>query len=466
MDFLNLISALTAAATALITVLRFMRETENTTEPTSSNGKIRSSLQMKKFQTAFLVSVIIVGLLMGIVRPLGILQASELAAFDHLMRSRPIEQSDSRLLVVTVTEDDLEYQDQKNMQRNAASLSDQALDKVLQKLNQHQPRVIGLDIFRDFSVNPKFPELTKQFHKNDRLIATCSIGGTKAPPVITPKQYERLGFSNVPEDSGRFVRRQFLGMPPSDKCYTDQSFSLRIALRYLKAENISPIQMTSDERLQIGKVIFPKLVSDAGGYQLPRSEERGSQILLNYRSLKPDQSIAQQITLTDILEGLQDAKLASLVNDRIILIGTNAPKSFGDFHMTPYGTQMPGVLIQAHMVSQIISAVLDQRPLLWWWPQTLEIIWVWLWAFFVGILIEYWRSPISRALVVIIAIGILSGLCFLAFKQGGWLPLIPTILGLMLTAVCVVIALPYVQITPSISTTSTTSTTPTTPTNS
>ncbi|MBH8564487.1 CHASE2 domain-containing protein [Nostoc sp. CENA67] len=466
MDFLNLISALTAAATALITVLRFMRETENTTEPASGNGKIRSSLQMKKFQTAFLVSVIIVGLLMGIVRPIRILQPSELAAFDHLMRSRPIEQPDSRLLVVTVTEDDLEYQDQKNMERNAASLSSQALDKILRKLNQHQPRVIGLDIFRNFNVNPKFPELAKQFQKNDRLIATCSVGGTKAPPIITPKQYERLGFSNVPKDSNGVIRRQFLGMASDKRCPTQLSFSLQVALRYLQEESgISPITQTSDQKLQIGKVIFPKLVSDAGGYQLPRSEELGYQILLNYRSLKADQSIAQQITLTDILEGSHDAKLPSLVNDRIILIGTNAPKSFGDFHMTPYGTEMPGVLIQAHMVSQIISAVLDQRPLLWWWPQVSEMIWVWLWAFFVGILIEYWRSLISRALVVIIAIGILSGLCFLAFIQGGWLPLIPTILGLMLTAVCVVIALPHVQITPTTSITSTTSTTPTTPSN-
>ncbi|NEU79337.1 CHASE2 domain-containing protein [Nostoc sp. UIC 10630] len=456
MDFPTLISALTAAATALITVLRFMRETESTGETSRTNGKERPLLPMRKFQTAFLASVIVVGLLMGVVRTLGILQSSELVAFDHLMRSRPFEQPDSRLLVITVNDDDLEYQAQKNMERGAASLSDQALQSLLQKLNPHEPRVIGLDIWRDFSVNTKFRFLKQQLKQNNSLIAICKVRGIKSPPEIPVGQEDqRLGFSNVPEDTDGVIRRQFLGMPPSDQCNTDQSFSLRVALRYLEAENISPIQQTSDESLQIGKVIFSKLVSDAGGYQLGEREARGYQILLNYRSLKPDELIAQQITLTDILEGSQKAKLPSLVNDRIILIGTNAPKSFGDLHMTPYDTGMPGVFIQAHMVSQIISAVLDQRPLLWWWPQALEIIWVWLWAFFVGILIEYWRSPISRALVVGIAIGILYGLCFLALTKGGWLPLIPTALGLMLTGVCVVIALPYVQIT------STTSTIPT-----
>lgn len=458
MDFPTLISALTAAATALITVLRYMRETENTGEPSRTNGKARPLLPMRQFQTALLASVIIVGLLMGVVRPLGILQPLELSAFDHLMRSRPIEQPDSRILVVTVNDDDLEYQAQKKMERGAASLSDQALQALLQKLNLHQPRVIGLDIFRDFSVNPKFPDLAKQFQKNESLILTCSVEGTKASPEIPSGQNQRLGFSNVPEDPNGMIRRQFLGMPPEEQCPTDQSFSLRVALRYLAAENISPIQLTSDESLQIGKVIFPKLVSDAGGYQLGERETRGNQILLNYRSLKPDESIAQRITLTDILEGSQKNKLPSLVNNRIVLIGTTA-RSFKDFHMTPYRTEMPGVFIQAHMVSQIISAVLDQRPLLWWWPQTGEIIWVWLWAFFVGILIEYWRSPIKRALVVGIAIGILYGLSFIAFTKGGWLPLIPTVLGLMLTGVCVVIASLYVQITPTTPTT-------TTPTNS
>ncbi|TBR56894.1 hypothetical protein B4U84_25935 [Westiellopsis prolifica IICB1] len=222
---------------------------------------------------------------------------------------------------------------------------------------------------------------------------------------------------------------------------------MRVVLRYLEQEEeIGSIKQTSDMSLQIGQVIFHKLVSNAGGYEFRKPEQLG--ILLNYRSSEFGELIAKQITLTQILDGSKDAQLPDLINDHIILIGTTAP-SFKDFHMTPYGTEMPGVLIQAHMVSQIISAVLDQRPLLWWWPQAWEIIWVWLWALVVGILIEYWRSPLRRTLVVGIAITILYGLCFFAFTQGGWLPLIPPTLGLFLTSACVAIALAYSQSTSS-----------------
>jgi CHASE2 domain-containing sensor protein len=88
---------------------------------------------------------------MGVVRPVGILQHWELQAFDGLMRLRPDGEEDKRLLIVAVTEGDLKYQDDMGMQRRG-SLSDAALAQLLKKLEPHQPRVIGLDIYRDFPV--------------------------------------------------------------------------------------------------------------------------------------------------------------------------------------------------------------------------------------------------------------------------------------------------------------------------
>jgi CHASE2 domain-containing sensor protein len=82
-----------------------------------------------------------------------------------------------------------------------------------------------------------------------------------------------------------------------------------------------------------------------------------------------------------------DAELPNLVKGRIVLIGTTA-ESFKDSFPTSYrasqrSQKMPGVMIQAHMVSQIINAVLEQRPLLWWWPS-----WGELSGFGVGLLWE------------------------------------------------------------------------------
>lgn len=431
MNLLELIVKLAAVISAGVAVLQYLesqRETKKA-DPQPPSKKVKQS------QTALLASVMIAGLLMGVMRPAGMLQQLELMAFDRMMRSQPAEKPDSRLLIVAVTNKDIQYQDRKGMDKGAASLSDQALAEVLQKLNLYQPRVIGLNIYRPFSVNPKFPHLAKQIQQNDRLIVTCSVGRMPPPPEISAEQSKRLGFSNTPKDPDRVIRRQLLGMSPSTKCRTDQSFSLLVALRYLKEEKISPIEFTSERNLQIGKVIFHKLVSDAGGYQLPRQQELGYQIFLNYRS---GETIARQITLEQLLEGSMDSKLPGLVNDRIILIGITA-QSYGDLHLTPYSIEMPGVLIQAHMVSQIISAVLDRRPLLWWWPQELEMLWVWFWCLAVGILIEHWQLPLSRMLVVGGGLGVLSGLCVFVFRQGGWLPLVPSALGLMLTGLCVVV---------------------------
>ncbi|MEW6498577.1 MAG: CHASE2 domain-containing protein, partial [Cyanobacteriota bacterium] len=101
-----------------------------------------------RLRTVFFLSMAITSLVLGI-RRAGHLQALELQAFDHLMQTRPAEPPDSRLLVVTVTEEDI--QAQKNEPRRG-SLSDRSLLRLLEKLESYQPRVIGLDIYRDFPV--------------------------------------------------------------------------------------------------------------------------------------------------------------------------------------------------------------------------------------------------------------------------------------------------------------------------
>ncbi|WP_442939825.1 CHASE2 domain-containing protein [Nostoc sp.] len=72
-------------------------------------------------------------------------------------------------------------------------------------------------------------------------------------------------------------------------------------------------------------------------------------------------------------------------------IGTTA-ETFHDYWLTPYTTPqgklqaIPGVFLQAQMVSQLLSAALDGQPLLWTWPLWGEVIWVWGWSFLGGLL--------------------------------------------------------------------------------
>ena len=320
------------------------------------------------------------------------------------------------------------------------SLSDRALAQLLKKLQPYQPQVIGLDIYRNFPVDSNHADL-KTYLQDQRFIAVCEVGendykGIGHPPEIPQ---ERLSFSDFPIDSDRVIRRQLLGMAPDPKsfCSTDTSFSFRVALNYLSSLGIeyklTPENKPYQERdWQIGNVVFKKLQPDAGGYQ--QLDALGYQVLLNYRS---SNSVAKQVSLYEILSGSLDAELPNLVKDKIVLIGTVA-KSFKDYFPTPYSAgqseeELPGVVIHAHMVSQIISAVLEGRRMLWWLPGWGETLWVWGWSFVGGILVWRLRSPhlggaIATALIV------LSALCFVVLLLGGWIPLVPSALALLLTS--------------------------------
>ncbi|MCA1994560.1 MAG: CHASE2 domain-containing protein, partial [Coleofasciculus sp. S288] len=342
----------------------------------------------------------------------------------------------------TVTEKDVQSQNPR--ERRGSSLSDRSLAQLLEKLQPYQPQVIGLDLYRDFPIDPQQANLETYFQQNKRLIAVCEVGdadeypGVRPPPGISA---ERLGFSDFPVDPDGVIRRQLLGMAKDEKsfCQTDTSFSFRVAQLYLAAKGIQT-RRTSKRDLQIGSTVLKKIQSHTGGYHRLNVDAQGFQVLLNYRS---SDSVAKQVTLTDILSNSLDAELPNLVKNRIVLIGTTA-RSFKDYFPTPDSTgqwpqKMPGVVIQAHMVSQILSAVLDQRPLLWWWPSWGESVWVWCWSLVGGALVWYFRTPLYLGLASGTAICTLCGACFFVLLQGGWIPLIPSAIALVATGASVVI---------------------------
>jgi CHASE2 domain-containing sensor protein len=383
--------------------------------------------------TIVLISLVVTGLVMG-ARSLGLLQASELKAFDRSIQFRSPEAPDDRFLLITISETDIQYQDRMGMRRKG-SLSDEALEKLWQKLQPHQPRVIAMDIFHDFDFEEK---LAKKLLPDKHFISVCEVGQTDLNPntIASPPgvPIERLGFTDLPRDPDDVMRRQLLLMEPTSSCNTNQSFSLRVALDYLSPKKSSslPLQWTDRGELKINELVLPKLKHDAGGYQLPTADANGYQILINYRSSKN----FPEVSLRDLLNHAIDSQLADLVRDRIVLIGT--AQSDRDSHLTPYSQgewaeKMPGVVIQAHTISQIVSAVNKQRPLLWWWSQWEEFFWIEIWSLVGGLLGWYWRSPLYLGMAVFISFSLLSGLCFFLLFQGGWVPLIPSALTLILT---------------------------------
>ncbi|HEY9834996.1 MAG TPA: CHASE2 domain-containing protein [Stenomitos sp.] len=370
---------------------------------------------------AVLLASVVVTILVISVRQTGLLQPTELQALDQLMRLRSSEGLDQRLLLVTAREEDIN--------KHRFPLPDAVLAKLLTKLEQYQPRVIGLDIYRDNPVNysdipvePNYTDLPTQLRQNKRLIPICKVSSTSdfgiSPLPGIP--VERLGFSNVLEDSDRAIRRHLLYQTPSSTspCQTPYALNLQLAFRYLKAEGISP-KFTQEGDLQLGKTVFKDLEPRAGGYQ--RYDAGGQQVVLNYRA---SEQIAQEVTLSDVLNGRLDP---NWVKNRVVLIGVTAT-SQKDIFNTPYGERR-GLQIQAYMVSQILSAVLDGRPLLQAWPPWGDALWIGGWSLVGGLLAWRCRSVPLRMLGGGTACGALYGLCFVFLIQGDWVPLVPPVIA-------------------------------------
>jgi CHASE2 domain-containing sensor protein len=409
-------------------------------EPTKNQkfiDKQKLSPRNHQMQILLIVSLVVATLVMG-VRHVGILQPWELDAYEQLMIQRKFhEEPDPRLLIVTIDDADIQYQNQLKMDMRW-SLSDKALAELLEKLEQYQPSSIGIDIYRDFPVHRNYPELEARLRRDKRLFSVCKVSAADddapdgiIPPPEVPK--ERLGFSDFVADSDEIARRQLLQMAPplSSTCAAEQAFSLKLALDYLHSLGYKE-KINSQGDFQIGDVIFKQLESHSSGYQ--GIDASGYQLLLNYRSLPDVKNIAPQVPLRKILQDQIQPELIELVKNRIVLIGVTAISTADDWK-TPYRQRVPGVFVQAQMISHIVSAVLDRRSLLWWWSEWMEMLWVWLWSLLGGILAWRIRKPLHMGLATATGLLILGSICSGIFKFAGWIPLIPSALAFVCCAV-------------------------------
>ena len=359
-----------------------------------------------------------------VLRWCGFLQAWEWAAFDRFVRWRPAEPMDSRITIVEINEADL--------QKYGYPISDAVLAQLLQKLHALKPRAIGLDIYRDLPTQPGNDELLKTFKTIPNIIGIELMPdetrlGVRPPPVLDT--LSRIGFNNVVIDADGKVRRALLYAWPGDG-KTHESFALRLALLYLEREGISPEPATVNPKyLQLGKGVFQPFEPNDGAYV--RSDSRGYQILANLRG--PIGSF-RTVSMSDVLSG----KVPSdFVRSRAVLIGSTAP-SLKDFNQNAYSSGLfappqpiPGVELQAHFLSQILSAALDGRGGIKVWHEAAEWLWILLWSW-AGASVSWNVRSIGRSASCLLSICLgMSATLYLAFLAGLWLPLIPPILSLL-----------------------------------
>lgn len=371
-------------------------------------------------------------------RLMGVWQSLEWGLLDQFFRWRPKEAIDERIVIVGINESDLK-------RVGKWPIPDRALAQLLLKIKSHQPRAIGLDLYRDLPVDPGHQELIEVFESTPNLIGIEKVVGDNrgfsisGPPVLS--KYGRVGANDVVIDQDSKLRRGMLYLTPKDK-HPIASLGLRLAMIYLQAQGIIP-QADDNGFLKLGKTVFVPFETNDGGYV--NADAGGYQILLNWRG---GTDSFRTVSMSDVIENRISG---NLLRDRIILVGPTAT-SLNDFFYTPYSggftnevERTTGVEIQANLTSQIISAAIEGRAGIKTWPDPLEYGWIIFWSY-VGASLAWslrsWRWTLSSLLV---AAGSLVGGSYGAFLHSWWIPVVPPTFSLVSSAMAIVVYIAHIE---------------------
>ncbi len=371
--------------------------------------------------------IAVIGLVV-LVRLLGGLEFLELVAFDNFLRWRSPEKIDDRILIVGINEQDIGNLD-------SYPITDRKLASLITTLNQHNPTAIGVDIIRDKPQLPGNRELTKIFSQQDHVWGiekalssknNSRIYKIKPSPALPP---ERVGFVDATLDKDGNLRRSLLSFVENNELKF--SLTIRLAEKYLSEQGIILENAPDDpETMQLNQVKLTQVSSNTGGYK--DIDAGGNQILINFRR---GQQPFRTVSLADI-----EAKRVNpeWIRDRIVLIGITALSVRDNVNVAGVQSDNPGLVygveIQAHAISQIISAVLDERPLLTVWSDSWEYLWIIAWGF-LGIALAriLSQSPGKLLLAIATASFMVTGICYLLLLESAlWLPVIPSLLVLLI----------------------------------
>lgn len=365
-----------------------------------------------------LIATLVAATLVTGAKKIGVLQRFELFIFDSLVRLKPDEGHDSRVVIIGITEEDV--------QQYGHPLSDQKVASILEIIQQHDPRVIGLDIYRK-TLHPPGREALNQQLAAENVIAITKVGSGGINDAVPPPDgvpWERIGFNDLGIDPDGVIRRGLLFVNDPARPY--YSFALRVALEYLPNHDAN--FSYDKQNLYINDRPIYRLSRQAGGYE--KLDSRGFQTLLRFRSEKQP---ADQIAIADLFSGSYDP---TQLKGKIVLIGSVAPSLKDEFY-TPYSAvrdinfTMSGVIVHAQIISQLLD-IAEGRPAQYrFLPVWGEFIWLVIWAALTSLLTWKIRSPGTLVIASTAFIFALFGIGWLTLAELIWLPIFEPLLGIL-----------------------------------
>jgi diguanylate cyclase (GGDEF)-like protein len=358
-----------------------------------------------------LVAVVAATLLVSVIESAGLLERLELDAFDALVRSTPDRGPDDRLLIVAVTEEEKE--------RFGYPLRDETLARAIAEIRRHDPRAVGVDLYRNIDFPPGERLLAEQFEAPEvvgiRYVGTGpERGQVPAPPALAPDQ---IGFSDLVIDPDGVLRRALLYVGGNPGHY---SFALRTVLVGLGSQNID--FRAGEDALRFGPNAIPRLRAHAGGYA--DADDSGYQTLLRFTSRRQP---AEIVTVGALLDGYVRPEA---IDSRIVLIGDTDSSLPGQF-FTPYSAEltdadfsMSAVLIHAQIISQLLDVVDGNPALFSLLSRPGEVAWLIVWAVLAAVFMCWVRYPPLSLLFLPLVPAAIAVIGWLSVSGLFWPPLI------------------------------------------
>ncbi|MEL7522976.1 MAG: CHASE2 domain-containing protein, partial [Cyanobacteria bacterium J06553_1] len=135
--------------------------------------------------------------------------------------------------------------------------------------------------------------------------------------------------------------------------------------------------------------------------------------------------------------------------DKVVLIGIVSPSHKDIVSSGAIANRNPGdvygVEMQAHSVSQILGATLDDRPFLQSWPDIGEYLWILGWGAIGVLLVGRAATPYRHLVWVVINASLLVLMSYVAIIMGWWLPLAPALAAFLLNGLVLPSVLLYDQ---------------------
>jgi CHASE2 domain-containing sensor protein len=360
----------------------------------------------------------------------------EWATLERYFAIRPQKPPEKRILIVTIDEQDI-------TQIGKGQIPDAEIAKAIERIRSAKPVVIGMDLYRDLPLEPGHQEFVKVMETTPNLIGVKKFIDRKVAPPKILSQLDRVALADTVLDSDGKVRRGLLTAEDEQgKVY--QGLAAQLSIMYAESKGINLEALDRKQTiLRLGKAVFIPLQkhqefnyygADLGGYQ----------ILFDFRGF---QDSFDTVKLRDLLS---NSVPPAQIRDRIVLIGVTAP-SGNDFYNVGYrrswgreGELMPGVILHANLISQILSAAIDGTPLLRGWSNVAASLWVFGWSIAgsaMSLLLLKIHTTNSFFLPGLLVLGIIvSGtsiitVAYIIFLTGYWPPSVSPILALFISTI-------------------------------